>query len=83
MLAAIARGLHLSLDERDHLFLMGGHNTPRRSLRTDPVTPGMMRILDRLDDTPAAVVTQLAETLLQTRTRVRERTPVPGRSRTR
>ena len=27
MLAAIARGLHLSLDERDHLFRLAGHAT--------------------------------------------------------
>ena len=67
MLAAIARGLHLSLDERDHLFRMAGHNTPRRTLRTDHVNPGMMRILDRLDDTPAQVINALAETLVQTR----------------
>ena len=25
MIAAIARGLHLSLDERDHLFVLAGH----------------------------------------------------------
>ncbi|GAA4183267.1 helix-turn-helix transcriptional regulator [Streptosporangium oxazolinicum] len=67
MLAALARGLHLSLDERDHLFRMAGHNTPSRTLRTDHVSPGMMRILDRLTDTPAQVISTLAETLVQTR----------------
>ncbi|MET9556725.1 helix-turn-helix transcriptional regulator [Streptomyces sp. NPDC006645] len=67
MLAAIARGLHLSLDERDHLFRTAGHNTPSRSLRGDHVNPGIMRILDRLGDTPAEVVTSLGETLVQTR----------------
>jgi transcriptional regulator with XRE-family HTH domain len=67
MLAAIARGLHLSLDERDHLFRMAGHNTPRRDLRSDHIAPGLMRILGRLDDTPAQVMTGLAETLMQTR----------------
>ncbi|MFC1415643.1 helix-turn-helix transcriptional regulator [Streptacidiphilus cavernicola] len=67
MLAAIARGLHLSLDERDHLFRTAGHSTPTRSLRTDHVNPGIMRILDRLDDTPAQVVSLLGETLVQTR----------------
>ncbi|MFF3751524.1 helix-turn-helix transcriptional regulator [Streptomyces sp. NPDC002018] len=67
MLAAIARGLRLSLDERDHLFRTAGHNTPGRMLRTDHVNPGIMRILDRLDDTPAQVITGLAETLTQTR----------------
>ncbi|MFF3562540.1 helix-turn-helix transcriptional regulator [Streptomyces sp. NPDC002574] len=67
MLAAIARGLRLSMDERDHLFRLAGHNTPSRALRGDHVSPGMMRILDRLADTPAQVVTALGETLLQTR----------------
>lgn len=67
MLAAIARGLHLSLDERDHLFRMVSHNTPSRGLGTDHVNPGIMRILDRLADTPAQVVNGLGETLIQTR----------------
>jgi transcriptional regulator with XRE-family HTH domain len=68
MLAAIARGLHLSLAERDHLFRIAGHNTPssRSALRSDHITPGLMRILGRLDDTPAQVVSDVAETLLQT-----------------
>lgn len=67
MLAAVARGLHLSLDERDHLFRTAGHNTPSRGLRGDHVSPGMMRVLDRLHDTPAQVISSLAETLVQTR----------------
>ncbi|SHM87020.1 helix-turn-helix transcriptional regulator [Cryptosporangium aurantiacum] len=67
MLAAIARGLHLSLDERDHLFRIAGYSAPQRALRTDHLNPGMMRILDRLDDTPAQVITRLGETLRQTR----------------
>ncbi|WP_258572973.1 helix-turn-helix transcriptional regulator [Actinomadura parmotrematis] len=66
MLAAIARGLHLSLDERDHLFRLAGHNTPGRASRSDHITPGLMRILDRLQDTPAEVVTDLGETLVRT-----------------
>lgn len=67
MLASIAHGLHLSLDERDHLFRLAGHTAPQRALRTDHVDSGLMRVLDRLDDTPAQVVTGLAETLVQTR----------------
>ncbi|MFC6021127.1 helix-turn-helix transcriptional regulator [Plantactinospora solaniradicis] len=67
MLAAIARGLRLSLDERDHLFRLAGYATPRRVLRTDHINPGMMRIFDRLEDTPAQVVNLLGETLTQTR----------------
>ncbi|MHA6761527.1 helix-turn-helix transcriptional regulator [Streptacidiphilus sp. PAMC 29251] len=67
MLGGIARGLHLSLDERDHLFRMAGYSTPGRSARTDHVNPGILRILDRLGDTPALVISSLAETLVQTR----------------
>jgi transcriptional regulator with XRE-family HTH domain len=67
MLAAIARGLHLSLAERDHLFQLAGHTAPQRALRTDHVDAGLMRVLDRLDDTPAQVVTGIMETLVQTR----------------
>ncbi|WP_440064461.1 helix-turn-helix transcriptional regulator [Streptosporangium sp. OZ121] len=67
MLAAIARGLHLSLEERDHLFRLAGHATPRRVFRGDHINPGMMRIFDRLEDTPAQVMSHLGETLRQTR----------------
>lgn len=67
MLAAIAQGLHLSLAERDHVFRLAGHHPPSRGAGTEHVSPGMLRILDRLDDTPAEVVTELGETLRQTR----------------
>ncbi len=66
MLAAIARGLRLNLDERDHLFRLAGHGTPRRTALSEHVSPGTMRILDRLADTPAQVMTDLGETLVQT-----------------
>ncbi|MEV5870180.1 helix-turn-helix transcriptional regulator [Streptomyces tendae] len=67
MLTAMARGLRLSLEERDVLFQLAGHATPRRARRGDHVAPGMMRILDRLEDTPAQVMNHLGETLSQTR----------------
>ncbi|WP_433358525.1 helix-turn-helix transcriptional regulator [Micromonospora saelicesensis] len=66
MLAALARGLRLTLAERDHLFQLAGHAVPRRAVRADHVNPGMMRILDRMHDTPAQVVNHLGETLAQT-----------------
>jgi transcriptional regulator with XRE-family HTH domain len=66
MVAAIARGLRLTPDERDHLFLLCGHRTPRRGLRAEHISPGLMRVLDRLQDTPAQVMGSLGETLLQT-----------------
>ncbi|MBL1289252.1 helix-turn-helix domain-containing protein [Streptomyces sp. For3] len=68
MIASIAQGLHLSLDERDHLFRLAGHTPPVRGTGTldEHISPGLLRILDRLGDTPAEVVTELGETLRQT-----------------
>lgn len=66
MLTSIAQGLHLTLDERDHLFRLGGHQPPTRVDSGDHVGPGLLRILDRLVDTPAEIVTELGETLRQT-----------------
>jgi transcriptional regulator with XRE-family HTH domain len=65
MIASIAQGLHLSLDERDHLFRLAGHNPALRGAVSDHISPGLLRILDRLDDTPAEIVTELGETLRQ------------------
>ncbi len=66
MIASIAQGLHLSLAERDHLFRLAGHRPPSRGSSSEHVSPGLLRILDRLDDTAAEVVTELGETLRQT-----------------
>ncbi|QZH67566.1 helix-turn-helix transcriptional regulator [Mycolicibacterium farcinogenes] len=66
MIASIAQGLHLSLDERDHLFRLAGHQPPVRGSSSDHISPGMLRIFDRLADTPAEIVTELGETLRQT-----------------
>lgn len=66
MVASIAQGLHLSLDERDHLFRLAGHQPPPRGELSEHVGPGLLRIFDRLGDTPAEVVTELGETLRQT-----------------
>ncbi|RIV36044.1 helix-turn-helix transcriptional regulator [Micromonospora radicis] len=67
MLASIARGLRLSVEERDHLFHLGGYPAPRRGRRNDHVNPGMMRVFDGLGDVAAQVVSDLGETLAQTR----------------
>lgn len=66
MIASIAQGLHLSLDERDHLFRLAGCRPPARGADGEHVGPGLLRILDRLADTPAEIVTELGETLRQT-----------------
>jgi transcriptional regulator with XRE-family HTH domain len=64
MLAAIARGLRLSLDERDYLFRLAGHTPPSRHRRTAHVSPALLHVLDRLD-TPAQVVDDLGRSLAQ------------------
>lgn len=66
MIASIAQGLHLSLEERDHLFRLAGHNPPTRGIASEHISPGLLRIFDRLHDTPAEIVTELGETLRQT-----------------
>lgn len=65
MLASITQGLHLSLEERDHLFRLAGHVPPARGGDSEHVSPGVLRVLDRLTDTPAEVVTMIGITLRQ------------------
>ncbi len=67
MLAALARALRLTLDERDHLYRLSGHHAPDRTPLDTHVAPALQRVLDRLDDTPALVLSSLAETLVQNR----------------
>ncbi len=64
MIAAIARALRLTVDERDHLLQLAGHVAPARGRRSEHVSPALMRVLDRLD-TPAQVVSDLGVTLRQ------------------
>ena len=67
ILAALAQGMHLTIEERDHLFRLAGHAVPRHVQRGDHINAGMMRVLDRMQDTPAQVENLLGETLKQTR----------------
>lgn len=60
---ALARALRLTLDERDHLFVLIGHNAPPRFQRAEHVSPNLMRVLDSLHDAPALVQTDLVDTL--------------------
>lgn len=66
MIAAIAQGLHLTLDERDHLFRLAGQRPPERGPSSAHISPGMLRIFDRLGDTPAEIVSEIGESLKQT-----------------
>jgi transcriptional regulator with XRE-family HTH domain len=63
-IAALSRALRLTLDERDHLFNLAGYEPPPRGIRSDHVSPPLLRILDHLD-APAQVTSDLAVTLVQ------------------
>lgn len=63
-IAALSRALRLTLDERDHLFNLAGYEPPPRGIRSDHVSPSLLRILDHLD-VPAQVTSDLAVTLAQ------------------
>ncbi|CCH89447.1 putative transcriptional regulator, XRE family [Modestobacter italicus] len=65
LLTALARSLRLSLDERDHLFRLAGHSAPLRMHRSEHVSPALLRVFDRLGDTPALILSDLADTLVQ------------------
>jgi transcriptional regulator with XRE-family HTH domain len=65
LLAALARALRLSDDERDHLFHLAGHQPPPADPRL--ARAGLLRLLDLLGDTPALVLSDLGETLAQNR----------------
>ena len=67
MLASIARALRLSDDERDYLYRVAGHNPPDRSNASEHVAAALLRVLDRLDDSPAMILSGLGETLAQNR----------------
>ena len=63
--AALARALRLTQDERDHRFGLIGHNAPARFHHSEHVSPTLLRVLDRLNDSPALVLSDLADTLVQ------------------
>src|SRR5690348_18490604 len=72
MLTALARALRLTGDERDYLFRVGGHNAPAPVAAAAHVAPALLRVLDRLSDTPALILSSLGETLVQNRMRSEE-----------
>jgi hypothetical protein len=67
MLASLARALRLTSDERDYLFQMAGHNAPASVSAATHVAPALLRVLDRLADTPALILSSLGETLAANR----------------
>ena len=65
MLGSLARALRLTGDERDYLFQVAGHNPPTAAAAATHVAPALLRVLDRLSDTPALILSNLGETLVQ------------------
>jgi transcriptional regulator with XRE-family HTH domain len=64
VLAALARALRLTDDERDHLFYLAGRTPPPRRSTTH-VSPGLLHVLDHLTDSAAFVVSDLGEIIVQ------------------
>ena len=56
VLAALARALMLTRDERAYLFRMAGHNPPPAAGPVRDLTPGIRYLLEGLPETPAYVV---------------------------
>lgn len=65
ILGSLARALRLTPDERDYLFRVSGLDAPDRHNSGDYIAPGLLRVLDRLADTPALIISVLGETLVQ------------------
>jgi transcriptional regulator with XRE-family HTH domain len=56
VLAALARGLMLTADERDYLFRLAGEAPPQLIRPGREITPGIRHLLDSMPTTPAYVV---------------------------
>jgi transcriptional regulator with XRE-family HTH domain len=54
VLGALARALRLTDEERNHLFRLGGQPVPSSGQVRRHLTPGVQRLLDRLDGVPVA-----------------------------
>jgi transcriptional regulator with XRE-family HTH domain len=67
VLAALARALRLTDDERDHLFYLAGRTPPASRRTAAHVRPGLLHVLDHLTDSAAFVISDLGETLVQNR----------------
>lgn len=67
MLNSLARALRLSGHERDYLFQTAGHGVPAAVSAAEHVAPALLRVLDRLEDTPAIILSNLGEPLVQNR----------------
>ncbi|GII33949.1 helix-turn-helix transcriptional regulator [Planotetraspora mira] len=65
LLAALTRALRLTIDERDHLYLLAGHRPPEGARAGEYLRPSMLYLLDRLDGVPAQILSDLGDLLAQ------------------
>ncbi|MDG9722470.1 helix-turn-helix transcriptional regulator [Streptomyces sp. DH41] len=65
MIAALARALRLTVDERDYLYRLADRPVPAQGGAASHVHPGMLDLLGRMTSTPAQVITDLHVTLVQ------------------
>jgi transcriptional regulator with XRE-family HTH domain len=63
ILASLARALRLTQDERDHLYLLAGHQPPPARQAGDFVRPGLLYLLDQLKETPAHIINDIGDLL--------------------
>jgi transcriptional regulator with XRE-family HTH domain len=66
VLAALARALRLTVDERDHLFRLAGEPAPEPRAHSDHLRPGVLHLLDRLAGSAVVVVNDLGDVLAWT-----------------
>ena len=65
LLGALARALRLDEDERDHLYLLAGHQPPAGRFAGNHVRPGLLFLLEQLTAVPAQVISDLGDLLAQ------------------
>lgn len=63
-LTALARALRLDDEERTHLFRVAGAPIPSARVAPRHIPPGVQRVVDRLADSPVAVMTAAWDTVL-------------------
>ncbi|PUA82133.1 transcriptional regulator [Nocardioides currus] len=64
---ALARALRLDDEDRDRLYRLAGHLPPTSGRMDRHVTPSILRLVDRLGDTPVSVIDAAWETVMQNR----------------
>ncbi|HZA05929.1 MAG TPA: helix-turn-helix transcriptional regulator [Propionibacteriaceae bacterium] len=63
VLTALARALRMDTDERNEIFLLAGHAAPRPGTINELVRPSVLRLLDRLGELPAVVISAKSDLL--------------------